>query len=84
MRMPDTTSVELSNGLMAEVEETARAQNRKPVEVLEDAVRQYLDDQKWERLVTSGERRAKEKGLTEADVPRLIEEVRAEKRALGR
>jgi predicted transcriptional regulator len=83
MRMPDATSV-LPNGLMAEVEETARAQNRQPAEVLEDAVRRYLDDQKWERLVTSGARRAKEKGLTEADVPRLIEEVRNENRARGR
>ncbi len=81
--MPDATSV-LPNGLMAEVEETARAQNRQPAEVLEDAVRRYLDDQKWERLVTSGARRAKEKGLTEADVPRLIEEVRNENRARGR
>jgi predicted transcriptional regulator len=46
---------------MAEVEETARAQNRQAAEVLEDAVRQYLDDQKWERLVTSGQRRTKER-----------------------
>ncbi len=62
--MPGTTTVELPNGLMAEIEETARAQNRQMVEVLEDAVRQYLDDQKWERLVNSGERRAREKGST--------------------
>ncbi len=81
--MPETTSVELPNGLMAEVEGTARAQNRQTVEVLEDAARPYLDAQEWERLVTSGERRAKEKGLREADVPRLIEEVRNENRARG-
>jgi metal-responsive CopG/Arc/MetJ family transcriptional regulator len=61
MRLPQTKSVELPNGLMAEVEETARAQNRQAAEVLEDAVRQYLDDQKWERLVTSGQRRTKER-----------------------
>jgi metal-responsive CopG/Arc/MetJ family transcriptional regulator len=61
MRLPQTKSVELPNGLMAEVEETARAQNRQAAEVLEDAVRQYLDDQKWERLVTSGQRRRKER-----------------------
>jgi hypothetical protein len=36
-------------------------------EVLKDVLRQYVDDQKWDRLVTSGERRAKEKGLTEAE-----------------
>ena len=82
--MPGTTTVELPNGLMAEVEETARAQNRQMVEVLEDGVRQYLDDQKWERLVNSGLRRAREKGSTDADLPGLIEEVRNEKRARRR
>jgi predicted transcriptional regulator len=70
--------------LLHRVEETARAQNRKPEEVVSEAVRKYLDDQKWERLVTAGEKRAKERGLTESDIPRLIEEVRNENRTRGR
>jgi predicted transcriptional regulator len=77
--MADTKPL-LPDELVKEIEEAARVQNRQPAEVLEDAVRLYLDDQKWQRLVEAGERRAKDKGLTEADVPRLIEEVRRENR----
>ncbi|MGC2660816.1 MAG: ribbon-helix-helix protein, CopG family [Bryobacteraceae bacterium] len=71
-------NVLLPDELLHQVEETARNQNRKTAEVLEEAVRQYLDNRKWEGLVEAGERRAKEKGLTEVDILRLIEEVRRE------
>ena len=74
----------MSDDLLRQVEETARFQNRQPEEVVSEAVRKYLDDQKWERLVTAGEQRAKARGPTEADVPRLIEEVRNENRTRGR
>jgi predicted transcriptional regulator len=74
----------LSDELQKQIEQVAREQNRKPSEVLEDAVRKYLDDQKWQSLVARGEQRARDKGLTEADVPRLIEEVRRENRERGR
>ena len=74
----------ISDDLLHQVEEMAREQNRQPEEVVSEALRKYLDDQKWERLVTTGERRAKEKGLTEDDVPRLIEEVRRENRTRER
>jgi predicted transcriptional regulator len=74
----------LSDELQEQIERVARDQNRQPVEVLEDAVCKYLDDQKWQSLVARGEQRAKDKGLTEADVPRLIEEVRRENRTRER
>ena len=74
----------LSDELLLQVQETARAQNRQPEDVVSEALSRYLDDQKWESLVTAGERRAKENGLTEADVPRLIEEVRRENRTRER
>ncbi len=74
----------MSDDLLHQVEETARVQNRQPEEIVSEAVRKYLDDQKWEQLVTTGEKRAKARGLTEADVPRLIEEVRRENRTRGR
>ncbi len=74
----------ISDDLLHQVEETAREQNRQPEEVVSEAVRKYLDDQKWERLVTAGERRAKEKGLAEDDVPRIIEELHRENRTRER
>jgi predicted transcriptional regulator len=74
----------LSDELLCRVQETARIQNREPEEVISEAVNKYLDGQRWQRLVEEGERRAMECGYTEEDVPRLIEEVRAENRARGR
>ena len=59
-------------------QETARAQNRKPSEVLEEAVRKYLDEQSWRTLVGKAEQRNRAQGLTEDDVPRLVSEVRRE------
>ena len=73
----------INDDLLYQVQETARAQNRQPEDIVSEALSRYLDDQKWQSLVTAGERRAREKGLTEADVPRLIEEVRRENRKRG-
>jgi len=70
----------LPESLLAEIQSTAAAEHRTADELAADAVRKYLDEQKWQQLVTAGERRAREKGLTEDDVPRLIEEVRRENR----
>ncbi|SPE26935.1 hypothetical protein SBA6_1080010 [Candidatus Sulfopaludibacter sp. SbA6] len=68
----------LSDELMHQIEETAHAQNRKPSEVLEEAVRKYLDEQSWQTFVGKAEERNRAKGLTEDDVPRLVSEVRRE------
>jgi hypothetical protein len=74
----------LSKDLLRQIEDTARDQNRQPSEVLPDAAGKYLADQRWQNQVAYGERRAKELGITEDDVPRLIEEVRRENRERAR
>jgi predicted transcriptional regulator len=74
----------LSEDLLRQIEETARAQNRKPAEVLEEAVQQYLDKESWVKFVERNEARAKAMGITEDDVPRLVEEVRRENQERGR
>ena len=48
---------------------------RKPEDLVTEAVSQYLDDQKWESLLTAEERPANGKALTEADVPDETEET---------
>jgi Arc/MetJ-type ribon-helix-helix transcriptional regulator len=77
-------TISLPETLLAEVRSAARDENRSVDELLSDAVQRYLDDRKWRKLVEAGEQRAKANGLTEADVPRLIEEVRRERRVRGR
>ncbi len=73
----------LSEELLQQVEETARVQNRQPSEVVAEAVRSYLEGQSWRRFVEGNERHAREMGIGEEDVDRLIAEVRRENEARG-
>jgi predicted transcriptional regulator len=73
-----------SDDLRRQLEETARAQNGTPSEVLEEAVREYLDKQSWVEFVERNERRARDMGISESDVPRLVSEVRRENEKRGR
>jgi predicted transcriptional regulator len=74
----------LSDELLHQVEEAARAQNRKPAELLQEAVQKYLEELSWQAFVGKAEERNRAKGVSEMDVPRLIDEVRRENRDRGR
>ena len=76
--MPETTMTALPERLQAELEKAALAQERPVGDVLADAVTAYLDERSWRKLIDSGRERAKNLGLSEEDVPRLIAESRAE------
>lgn len=71
-------NVHLPEGLLARIAAAARAENRAPDDLVEDAVERYLGRQKLERLYAYGEERARALGLKERDVPRLIAESRRE------
>ena len=68
----------IPDSLMAEVERMAREQKKTVSQVVAEAVDRYVRDERWERLAAYGRERARSLGLTEADVPRLIEEARRE------
>jgi metal-responsive CopG/Arc/MetJ family transcriptional regulator len=74
----------ISADLLHQVEETAREQNRQPEEVVSEAVRKYLEEQSWVRFVERNESRARAMGITEDDIPRLVDEVRRENAARGK
>ena len=71
----------LSDELLQQIKEAARAQGRKPAAVLEDAVKAYLDEQSWQALVGKAEARNRMKGITEENVPELVAELRRENEA---
>jgi hypothetical protein len=77
-------NVRLSAGLLAKVVDAARAENRTPDELLEDAAQLYLKNRRWQKLLEFGERNARNLGLTAEDVPRLIAETRCEQEERGR
>jgi hypothetical protein len=74
----------LTDELLQKVEETARAQNREPEEVVTEAVGKYLEEQSWVKYVERNEARARANGIGEEDVDRLISEVRRENAQNGR
>lgn len=70
----------VSPELLREIEATA-AEDRRPVgDVVDEAIGVYLKNRRWQQLVERGQARARELGLSEADLPRLIAESRAEHR----
>jgi predicted transcriptional regulator len=79
MASGETQLPSLPEGLMAEIERIARAQDRSVSEVLAEAIDRYVKDQQWQALKGYGRARAQERGLVEGDVPRLISEYRSER-----
>jgi metal-responsive CopG/Arc/MetJ family transcriptional regulator len=73
-------SLIVPSALQAQVEEAAAEDQRPASDLLRDAVERYLRDRRWQRTLAYGEERARVLGLTEEDVPRLIAEVRRERR----
>lgn len=70
---------EIPGSLMVEVERMAREQRKTVSQVVTEAVDRFVKEEQWQRLQTLGRERARALGLTEADVPRLIEESRQER-----
>jgi len=79
-----TGNISLPEPLLAEIRSTAQVEHRTADEVVADAVRAYLEKRSWVQFVERNERRAKETGITENDVDRLITEYRAENQPNGR
>ena len=77
-----TTNLPLSGELARQLEDAARAQQKEPAELLEEAVKQYLEDCSWVKLMGYGRERAKALEITtEEDIDRLIAESRSEQHA---
>jgi hypothetical protein len=62
---------------MRQIEAAAIEESRPPRELVSEAIGDFLRNRRWRRLVERGQARARELGLTEADLPRLIAEARA-------
>ena len=78
MATGQTESLSLPDVLQAEIEKVARAQERTVNEVLAEAVDRYIREKQWQSLKSYGRQRARERGIKDADVLRLIAESRRE------
>lgn len=79
----DNQTVSMPSSLAAELQAAADEERRSREELLREAVERYLRDRRWRRLLEYGEERACSLGLTEADIPRLIEEYRRQHQGHG-
>jgi metal-responsive CopG/Arc/MetJ family transcriptional regulator len=77
-------NISLPEPLLAEIRSAAEAQHRSADELAADAIRGYLKEQSWVQFVQRNERRAKDMGISEDDVNRLIAEYRSENQQRGR
>ena len=75
----EDSSIAISPSLLAEIQAAADEEKRPVEEVLREAIESYLENRRWQRILDYGQQRARELGLIEADMPRLIAESRRER-----
>jgi metal-responsive CopG/Arc/MetJ family transcriptional regulator len=78
--MGAANNISLPEPLLAEIQSAAQAEHRSLDEVLTDAVKRYVEERSWAKLLSYGAERAKTLGIKESDIDRLISESRAEQR----
>jgi metal-responsive CopG/Arc/MetJ family transcriptional regulator len=74
-------NISLPEPLLAEIRSAALAEHRSVDEVLTDAVKRYVEDHSWTKLLDYGAEQARTLGIKESDVELLIAESRAEQRS---
>jgi len=78
MRTTKPITVSLPADLVRETQRVAKEESRTRSDLIRDALQQYLTSRRWRRLRQWGAETADRLGLkTEADLQRLLAEVRA-------
>lgn len=81
MRTTTPISVSLPTDLLRETQRVAKEEARTRSELIRHALQQYLATRRWQRLRQWGTETAERLGLkSEADLQRLLDEVRSGKR----
>jgi metal-responsive CopG/Arc/MetJ family transcriptional regulator len=79
MRKTKVTSVSLPPKLLREAEKLARREGRTRSELLQEALRRYVAENRWRELQEFGRSQARKLGIEESEVERLIAEDRADR-----
>jgi metal-responsive CopG/Arc/MetJ family transcriptional regulator len=81
MRNSKVVSITLPPNPAAKAEDLAKREKRTMSELMREAFRRYQRQREWDEANAYGRAKAKEKGITEADVVRLIQEFRTKEAA---
>ena len=76
MRVTKIWNISLPPDMAEAAEKIAKEESRTKSELVREALRQYLWARKWKELRMYGERKARQKGIREEDVPVIIHEAR--------
>ena len=77
-RTTKTITFSLPPEMADQVTEIMKREGRTKSELLREALRRYIEDREWRRLLRYGEQRAREQGIEPEDVESLVEEYRSE------
>ena len=77
-RTTTTVTFSLPPDMAAQVDQLVEREGRSRSELVREALRRYIDDAEWRRLLDYGEQRARVLGIGPEDVERLVDEYRAE------
>jgi len=72
-------NINLPSEIWASMSDMARAEGKSVDDLLEEAARRLLQLRNLESFVAENGNLAQQRGLTEADIPRLISETREER-----
>ncbi|MEW6324621.1 MAG: ribbon-helix-helix domain-containing protein [Nitrospirota bacterium] len=82
VRATKLVTISLPPKLLKEAEQVAREEHRTKSELLREALRVYISSRHWGQIREWGAQTAKDYSIkSEADVERIIQEYRREKRA---
>lgn len=85
MRTTTPITISLPSDLLRETQRLAKEEARTRSDLIREALRQYLVSRRWQRLRQWGAETAERLGLkTEADLQRLLDEVRSGRRKARR
>jgi CopG family transcriptional regulator/antitoxin EndoAI len=81
MRTTKVLSITLPAPMLEQAQAIARQENRTMSELVREALRQYQQQRRWERIAEIGQAAARRAGVrTEEDVVQLIHDWRKEKK----
>lgn len=76
MRTTRILSLSLPPDLLEEAEQIAKEEGRTRSELFREALRRYIQEQRWRGLQRYGARQTQKLGIKESDVERLVRENR--------
>lgn len=79
MRTTKTLSITLPPEMLATAARMAAREHRTMSELVREALREYERKSWWNEMNAFGQAKARELGLSEADIERLVKEVRQER-----